>query len=162
MKGHSQWGKANENKIKARWNSASSSPPLLSKIRVCKKSLWYKANQIACKNIISQKEISKFEEQLDKLLDLLACTCQPIMTCVDVGCLAAKADPPCHLGAHLDCICPKEQKIPKLELLFIKTQRDKVGERGGMQIASVDYKEDARQKAKEARKGGISMKPMRK
>ena len=98
----------------------------------------------------SQK--AELESKLDKLLDILTCHCQPTQPCSDVGCLGPKADPKCRNGAHLDCDCLRESKIPKMELMFIKTQRDKIGEKGGMQISLGDKKEDARQRARVARK----------
>ena len=112
---------------------------------------WERARLVA-RGRAKKSQREDFESKLDKLLDPLVCSCQPIQLCRDAGCHGPKADPPCKLGAHLDCTCPRENKIPKLELEFIKTQREKIGEKGGMQISLADSKEDARQKNAEARK----------
>ena len=60
------------------------------------------------------------------------------MTCDDSGC-----NEDCVSEAHIVCDCPRDQRLPAMELLFIKDQVDKVG-RGKMFIASVDVKETTR------------------
>ena len=89
---------------------------------------WERAGLVA-RGRAKKGQREDFESKLDKLLDPLVCSCQPIQLCRDAGCHGPKADPPCKLGAHLDCTCPRENKIPKLELEFIKTQRERKFER---------------------------------
>ena len=48
-------------------------------------------------------------------------------------------------GAHITCSCPREEKLPVLELLFIHTQRQKVRDLGGMSIGAPDFPESQRQ-----------------
>ena len=68
------------------------------------------------------------------------------MLCKEVGCQGPKATPPCKLGAHLpSCSCPREKKIPQIELQFVKSQQEKKREKDGMQMTTKDFKEDARQ-----------------
>ena len=91
---------------------------------------------------MSTDQTADLQDKLDKLLDPLYCKCQPIQECSEVGCLGSKQKPSCLVGAHLTCSCPRDNKIPKLELLFVKSQREKKGEKAGLQIASADFKED--------------------
>ena len=60
-------------------------------------------------------------------------------------CEESKTGKKCKQGAHILCSCPREEKLPKLELLFIYKQRQKTGEIGGMQIGRPDFPESARQ-----------------
>ena len=51
------------------------------------------------------------------------------------------------------CLCVREQKLPLLELQFLKNQREKTEEQGAMMISPVsDMKETARQEKYLARK----------
>ena len=115
---------------------------------------WERA-KLAARNKLNKVQKAELESKLGKLLDPPMCLCQPIQKCSDVGCLGPKKELPCLVGGLLTFSCPKENKIPKLELLFVKSQRAKVGERGGMQIASVDVKEDLRQRKEAARKESV-------
>ena len=154
--------------VKARWNRASSKfqPPITVQDKGVQEKLavlWDKAQKISCKNITSQKEISRFEEQLDKLVDLIKCKC-PIYDCNDqavlckgchcqepncTGCPKNAPDlPPCHIV----CTCPAKQKIPVLELPFIRAQRAKVGTKSVAMIVSIDEKESKKMRNKEERK----------
>ena len=45
---------------------------------------------------------------------------------------------PCNDRVHINCNCPREQKVPVEELEWLQNQRVKVGEKGGMQMAGVD------------------------
>ena len=144
----------------AQWERANVlfKPPILCASRYMERRLeneWETA-KLAARGRLKANLKAELEQRLDKLLDPLKCFCQPIQKCTDVGCLGRKQKPPCLGGGHLTCSCPKESKIPKLELLFVKSQRAKVGESGGMQIASVDFKEDTRQKKAAARKESVT------
>ena len=85
---------------------------------------------------------------MDKLLDLTRCRCT-ILTCKEVQ--GKKCDG-CDTGAHIKCSCSLEMKLPKLELFFIKAQRDKVGDISSVQISNKDVKESARLDDLEVRK----------
>ena len=120
---------------------------------------WERA-KLAARNKLGKMQKTELEKRLDMLLDPLFCTCSPIVLCKEIGCQGPKATPPCNLGAHLpSCSCPREKKIPQIELQFVKSQREKKSEKDGMQMSLDDFKEDARQKKaasqKEKEKQGI-------
>ncbi|KAG7168576.1 hypothetical protein Hamer_G032003, partial [Homarus americanus] len=48
-------------------------------------------------------------------------------------------------NSHIDCGCPREKKIPVLELEFIKAQRTKAEGQGSMQMGSIDYSKTKKQ-----------------
>jgi hypothetical protein len=130
-------------------------PPIICTTKSLERSLerdWEKA-KLASRNRLSKGQKEELESRLDCLWDPLTCRCQPILPCKEAGCLGPKARPPCRLDAHLpSCSCPKEAKIPKLELLYVKSQRAKKTEKEGMQLGLEDVKEDIRQKKEVARK----------
>ena len=145
--------------VLAQWEKANFlfQPPITCTTYAMERRLekeWERA-KLAARNKLNKVQKAELESKLDTLLDPLMCICQPIQKCSDVGCLGPKKEPPCLVGGHLTCSCPKENKIPKLELLFVKSQRAKVGERGGMQIASVDVKEDLKERKEAARKESV-------
>ena len=82
--------------------------------------------------------VSKFKEKLDKLFDLCKCKCN-IYECAEKSCVV------CKYCTHVDGKTRKEDKIPLMELAFMKSQRDKVGDRGAMQIGSKDFIETKKQ-----------------
>ena len=118
--------------------------------------LWEKASKIAWKRVTSAKDVTKFEEQLDRLFDITKCRC-PLLECgaeevICTGCHCEEPEctgcpknatdlPPCHVV----CKCPAQQRIPLLELSFIKAQRKKVGEKSAAMIVNVDLKESKKQ-----------------
>ena len=108
---------------------------------------WAEAVQLA--NNRGSQMVRKKEQLMklmDKLFNIFYCKCQ-IVTCDDSGC-----NEDCVSEAHIVCDCPRDQRLPAMELLFIKDQVDKVG-RGKMCIASVDVKETTRlQKLSDRRK----------
>ncbi|KAG7155562.1 hypothetical protein Hamer_G030734, partial [Homarus americanus] len=69
---------------------------------------------------------NEFLHTLDTLFDILTCKCS-IQLCSESNCS--------HSGkrennSHIDCGCPREKKIPVLELEFIKAQRTKAEGQG--------------------------------
>ena len=76
-----------------------------------------------------------------------SCKCK-IKSCEEFSC----HDKQCSTKAHILCTCPREKKIPIIELEFILKERQKRGEKGGMQIALADLPEDARQRSRLMRK----------
>ncbi|KAG7175683.1 hypothetical protein Hamer_G028638, partial [Homarus americanus] len=75
------------------------------------------------------------------LILCLTCKCS-IQLCSESNCS--------HSGkrennSHIDCGCPREKKIPVLELEFIKAQRTKAEGQGSMQMGSIDYSETKKQ-----------------
>lgn len=96
------------------------------------------------------KHKAELESDLDKLFDILACSCE-IKTCEEFNC-SPPDDEICEFKAHILCLCLKQFKIPKLELGYIRDQRLKVGTKGHLQIGKVDVKESLRQINAEKRK----------
>ncbi|KAG7177385.1 hypothetical protein Hamer_G016669, partial [Homarus americanus] len=84
---------------------------------------------------------NEFLHTLDTLFDILTCKCS-IQLCSESNCS--------HSGkrennSHIDCGCPREKKIPVLELEFIKAQRTKAEGQGSMQMGLIDYSETKKQ-----------------
>ena len=98
---------------------------------------WTKAILIVNKRAKVNKSTKDFIDKMDKLFNILYSKCE-IVACLEKGC---KDD--CLQGAHSICSCPRLNKIPPLELPFIKDQREKVG-RGKLSIAGVDQGETNR------------------
>ena len=108
-------------------------------IRIKLKDLWEKALKLA-KGVGKIQEKQRFSQKLDKLLDILYCKC-PIFLCSEFGC----EDPDCDQEAHTKCNCKRGEKIPVIELMFIKAQREKVGSYSTHMIAGADRPESRRQ-----------------
>ena len=124
------------------WKRANSRIKLVSEKYAIDKLVreWNDAGKFSNKRKGKDLAISHFREKLDKLFDLAKCKC-PIYECKENSCLG------CEYQAHAaDCKCPKEDKIPLKELSFMKSQRDKVGNKGTMQIGPMDFPETKRQK----------------
>ena len=101
---------------------------------------WRKVSDIAIKRLTIKKEVERVSEKLDRLFDITRCRCL-IMACDQTGECNG-----CAVQAHIKCVCPREQKLPEIELAFLKVQREKVGEISAYQMGSHDVKETARQR----------------
>ena len=88
---------------------------------------------------VTPREKQTFESDLDKLFNILICSCDFI------DCSAAKCSDDNCPSVHIDCHCPRESKIPQLDLPFVKDQRGKTGTKGQMQMGLPDAQETARQ-----------------
>ncbi|KAG7158061.1 hypothetical protein Hamer_G027646, partial [Homarus americanus] len=128
-----QWTKAN----------ALFKPPVINQCRTIEPKLtklWHKAVETSLgKGNLARK--NEFLHTLDTLFDILTCKCS-IQLCSESNCS--------HSGkrennSHIDCGCPREKKIPVLELEFIKAQRTKAEGQGSMQMGSIDYSETKKQ-----------------
>ena len=99
--------------------------------------IWQRAEEIAWGRM-PQKVTDAFEKDLDKLLDLTVCP-HTIMLCQEPGsgCLD-KAK--CKVGAHVSCSCPLPFKIPEEELVWLHSQRNKVGEKSKLMMVGKDVK----------------------
>ena len=143
--------------VMKQWEKANPQfkPPIICHARSMERNLvekWERAI-LAARNKLNKVQRKDLESKLDILLDPLCCTCHPILLCKEAGCQGLKASPPCRLGAHLpSCSCPREKKIPQLELQFVKSQREKKSEKEGMQMGLEDFKEAAKQKKSNDRK----------
>ena len=76
------------------------------------------------------------------------CECQ-IFSCVEKGCSAE-----CKKVAHVDCSCPKEKRIPEIELLFLRDQRQR--NKKGLAIGNKERVESERIAAKYSRKPSMA------
>ena len=76
---------------------------------------------------------------LDQLFDIVSCQC-PILLCSEFSCSDS-----CNAKVHINCSCPKENRIPELEVEFLNDQRRKSGSKGKLMIAGRDKVETARQ-----------------
>ncbi|KAG7168705.1 hypothetical protein Hamer_G024834 [Homarus americanus] len=128
-----QWTKAN----------ALFKPPVINQCRTIElklTKLWHKAVETSLgKGNLARK--NEFLHTLDTLFDILTCKCS-IQLCSESNCS--------HSGkrennSHIDCGCPREKKIPVLELEFIKAQRTKAEGQGSVQMGSIDYSETKKQ-----------------
>ena len=106
---------------------------------------WRRALDIVNNKVkgVQQKKVA-MEDKLDKIFSVLLCQCN-ILTCQEEGCSEA-----CKKGVHITCLCPKVQKLPVIELLFIRDQRKRA--KGGLGIGPADHKESAKMVAKQNRK----------
>ena len=78
------------------------------------KENWELAGMVA-RGKATVKKRQELENNLDKLFDLLSCKCE-MKTCNDVGCSSE-----CLTEVHIQCNCPKTQKIPNTELMYIQS-----------------------------------------
>ena len=105
--------------------------------------MWEKAYKISCKKVTFQPDISRCRcPMFDCDADELKCTgCH----CQEEGCTGCPKYvpelPPCHVA----CTCLAKQRIPLIELPFIRAQREKVGSKSGAMIVNVDEKEHKKQ-----------------
>ena len=104
------------------------------------KRKWTTLTNIAGKNAkVPKRERAVFLADLDKLFNILVCGCS-FTSCDEAKC----SDENCP-DVHINCSCPRESRIPKLELAYLKDQREKVGRKGRQQIGTKDQKETAAQ-----------------
>lgn len=131
----SQWLKANAKFVY---------PVILSRQRIEEKimALWKKVYDVALGRG-KAADRAKVEEGLDKLMDIVYCKCTIIM-CQEPRSICPKPTK-CKLKAHALCSCAKEWKVPVLDLLWLRSQREKLGEKAGMQMASADLRETKKQ-----------------
>ena len=74
--------------------------------------------------------------ELDRLMDILYCKC-PILLCSEFGCL----------GKKQKCKCKQNEKIPGMELMFVRAQRSKFGSLSTHMIAGADLPESRKQES---------------
>ena len=159
--------------VENQWKRANNDfqPPVVitsDRLRVKLSEAWEIAKQISQNKKPKAQKVKNLEDKLDKLLDLTKCKCE-IRTCEEHGCPGAcKNCGPCgkcssckkcadcifcKQNAHISCSCPREVKLPVLELSFLRAQREKEGEKGRMMIAdAIDMKEQERKEKQLARK----------
>ena len=132
--------------IIAQWHKSNAQfcPP----VTITEKSLIYKVQKFWNRVVeVSRGRVPKVEklrvdELLDTLFDITTCP-HAIIPCdsVESGCVGKECGP----KAHIQCSCPKESKIPVMELQWLYQERNKKGEKSGMIMAGGDWKETAKQ-----------------
>ena len=104
------------------------------------KRIWTKATDIAGGRA-GIKAKTAFEKQLDKLFDICICKCK-ITLC---GEEESPCKDGCTKGAHIMCSCPLAVKVPVLELQWLHSQRQKIGEKSSFSVEGDDKMETKRQ-----------------
>ena len=130
-----QWHKSNNKFV----------PPVIMKQYSLEKKieiLWQRAEDVAWGRK-GEKEKEKFDQNLDKLIDLTICP-HTIFLCEEDG-SGCKDPEECKDGAHIFCSCILPVKIPRLELVWLHNQRNKLGEKSLFQMKRDDVKETERQ-----------------
>ena len=137
-----QWYKANAKFIPPVVRSA---PTLVKRLL----EAWEKVTAIALKKETKQKTVASWESKLDKLFDITVCQC-PITLCENSSAPPCKKD--CKAEAHIICNCEKSVKVPVLDLVWLKGQREKTGSRSTHLIGGPDMAETEKQKKAAKRK----------
>ena len=126
--------------IVAQWQKANvkfDHPVIVTLRQVTAKveAVWVKVWEV-CRGRGKKKDKDKVAAMLDRLLDIVHCQC-PILLCCEPnsGCAHPSL---CKVKAHTMCSCSRAEKVPVLELEWLRSQREKLGEKGGMQMASAD------------------------
>ena len=127
--------------IVAQWQKASvkfEHPEIVTLKQVAAKVeiIWGKVLEVS-RGRGKKKDKEQIAAMLDKLLDIVHCQCQ-ILFCGEQESECANPSL-CKVKAHTKCSCNKAEKVPVLELEWLRIQRDKIGEKGGMQMASAGH-----------------------
>jgi hypothetical protein len=126
-------------------NALFKPPAVISQKTLSDKILtaWNKFRDISNKKETKEKIVILWESKLDKLMDITKCRCN-ILLCSDEN-SPCKEIKTCCAGVHILCICSKDIKLPPLDLLWLRSQRNKLGEKSGYQLHQIDKKETERQ-----------------
>ena len=108
--------------------------------------MWKRVDKVV-RGRAKKPEVKKVEDLLGKLLDITTRN-HTILLCdqVDSQCKEAKN---CLVKAHIKCDCPKESKVPVMELQWLAAQRAKIGEKSSMMMSNNDKVETERQRKAE-------------
>ena len=133
--------------ILAQWHKSNNKfvPPVIMKQYSLEKkieNLWQRAEDVAWGRK-GKKETDKFDQDLDKLIDLTICP-HTILLCEEDG-SGCKDPGECKDGAHIFCSCILPNKIPRLELVWLHSQRNKLGEKSLFEMKGDDVEETERQ-----------------
>ena len=143
--------------IQAQWykSNAKFGPPVtiteINMVRTVER-FWRRVDDVA-RGRANKKEREKVEGLLDRVFDITVCP-HTILLCSDVG--SDCPDPEnCEVGAHIKCDCPRENKIPTLDLQWLALQRAKRGEKSALMMAGNDKVETKRQNKAAKRKAEL-------
>jgi hypothetical protein len=134
--------------VLAQWSKSNSklSPPVIitgTALSMRLKTAWDNISLIA-RGKAKKADKFRWEEKLDKLLDLTVCQCE-ISICQGPPTKKCPLPGKKECMGHINCDCVKDLKLPVLELKWIYFQRVKVGEKSGMGMVSGDMVETKRQ-----------------
>lgn len=115
--------------------------------------LWRRVDDVA-QGKVKKKEKEKVEGLLDKVFDITVCP-HTIFLCSDAGSDCQDRES-CEVGAHIKCDCPRESKVPVLDLQWLAIQRAKTGEKSAMMMAGSDKEETERQNKAAKRKADLA------
>ena len=132
---YAQWEKSN---VKFKPPVVADRKPLVNKLR----KAWERMTDIALKKETKAHVVSYWESRLDKLFDITLCQC-PITLCEDSDQPPCEED--CIKQAHINCSCEAAQKVPVLELAWLKGQKEKTGSKFKYQMKNADLKETEKQ-----------------
>ena len=140
--------------VLAQWRKSNNklSPPVIitgNALSQRLKTAWDNISLIA-RGKAKKADKVKWEEKLDKLLDLTVCQCR-ISICQGPSTEKCPLPGKKECMGHISCDCVKDVKLPLLELKWIYFQRMKVGEKSGMGMVSSDMVETKRQEKAEKR-----------
>ena len=82
---------------------------------------------------LSQKR-KTFDAKMDKVFEILKCRC------IITACNKSVCGDKCKWGAHVKFSCPKQERIPKAELKFFFSQRQRGASAPMYQIGPLDKK----------------------
>ena len=116
------------NRVITNWQKANANfkAPIINSDKTIVEKI-IKAWNVASLLFMNKENKDKFTLKLDKLFDILSCKCL-ISDGKEFGCKVI-----CKQQAT--CNCSKEYKIPIIDIFYIKTERDKVGSKGLLQIS---------------------------
>ena len=123
-----------EKKIRKKFYQANPRLPLITESSACSKIRRdFESADLLDKKRLKSKKKKHFNDSLDRVFDLVICQCE-LVDCDE-------EDHKCG-GVHVICNCVKKDKIPKMELAWLKDQRTKIGTKGEKFIMGrVDRKE---------------------
>ena len=136
--------------VLAQWHKSNAKfrPPVTiteKNLIVKMERLWRRVDAVAQGkgNGLKKKEKEKVKGLRDKVLDITVCP-HTIFLCSDADSDCQNGER-CEVGAHIKCDCPRESKVPVLDLQWLAIQRAKTGEKSAMMMVGNDKEETKRQ-----------------
>ena len=114
--------------------------------------LWGRVEEVAQGR--KEQDRENVEELLEKVLDITVCP-HTIFLCSDEG-SGCEDQGNCAVGAHIKCDCPREKKVPVIDLQWLAVQRRKRGEKSKLMMAGGDKIETEKQNKSAKRKAEIA------
>ena len=127
--------------IRRKWQDVNPMMSLMDPYGVIRKMerLWQTSKELEYRQCTAKKR-DIFLPSLDKLFDILVCQCK-FTVCQD-------CEAECKT-VNISCSCTKTDKIPMIELAFMKDQREKIGHNGGKMVMNGPDKAVVKQQLKQ-------------